>query len=304
MFRSYLNLVEIRTKVASVFPMLFGFFLMLQKGIFRPIESLLFFLSLVTLDMATTVWNNVQDENKVEESFNYRELNPVMTGRIPRKKAYGLYFFLLVISFITGLLLVLRTDIYVLLLGLLSFFVGFLYSYKPLALNRLPIGELVSGSVMGFGIVFLSCYIQLSNPKLFFYEEGYFTIHLLEMVKLLLHGLPFFFLIANIMLMNNTCDIEEDALVGRKTLPTLIGRKNATALVILNMLAVYVSIVFNVALGLFPRSLLLSLVTAFWTVRNTITFQKNPSKEHTFKYAIINFFIVSLTLMVLLMVKL
>ena len=89
-----------------------------------------------------------------------------------------------------------------------------LYSAGKTPLSYLPVGELVSGAVMG-GLIPLACYQALS---------GTFDL------RALLWAVPTILGVGLIMLTNNTCDVEKDIEAGRRTLPMLLGRERARAL--------------------------------------------------------------------------
>ena len=63
---SFLKLVEIQTKVASMIPFILGTVYSLYRfGKFNGMNFLLMFISLLTVDMATTAVNNYMDYKKV-----------------------------------------------------------------------------------------------------------------------------------------------------------------------------------------------------------------------------------------------
>ena len=86
-----------------------------------------------------------------------------------------------------------------------------LYSAGKTPVSYLPIGELVSGVVMG-GLIPLACYQALS---------GVFDL------RALLWAVPTIIGVGLIMFTNNTCDVEKDIPVGRKTLSVMLGRDRA-----------------------------------------------------------------------------
>ena len=69
----FLELVEIRTKLASLFPFLLG---VLYAGYyfeaFNPINTVLFFVAMLVFDMATTAINNTMDYVKAK-NLAYRD---------------------------------------------------------------------------------------------------------------------------------------------------------------------------------------------------------------------------------------
>lgn len=94
------------------------------------------------------------------------------------------------------------------IIGIIGGVVILIYSGGPIPVSYLPIGEIVSGFVMG-GLIPLGiagC------------ADG--EIHW----QILLYSLPMIAGIALIMMSNNGSDIEKDRKAGRRTLPTCIGR--------------------------------------------------------------------------------
>lgn len=89
-----------------------------------------------------------------------------------------------------------------------------LYSAGRTPVSYLPVGELVSGIVMG-GLIPLACYQALT---------GVFDL------RALLWAVPSILGVGLIMFTNNTCDVEKDRESGRRTLPVLLGRDRARRL--------------------------------------------------------------------------
>lgn len=99
-------------------------------------------------------------------------------------------------------------------LGVVGAAIVVLYSAGKTPISYLPIGELVSGFVMG-GLIPLACYQALS---------GTFD------VRALLWAVPTILGVGLIMFTNNTCDVEKDIESGRRTLSVLLGRERARKL--------------------------------------------------------------------------
>lgn len=89
-----------------------------------------------------------------------------------------------------------------------------LYSAGKTPVSYLPIGEIVSGVVMG-GLIPLACYQALTR-----------SFDLMTLVW----ALPTIIGVGLIMLTNNTCDVEKDEETGRKTLSVILGRRRARRL--------------------------------------------------------------------------
>lgn len=88
------------------------------------------------------------------------------------------------------------------------------YSAGKTPLSYLPVGELVSGVVMG-GLIPLACYCSLT---------GQFDL------KALVWAIPEIVGVGLIMFTNNSCDREKDVAAGRRTLPVVLGRERALRL--------------------------------------------------------------------------
>ena len=121
---------------------------------------------------------------------------------------------LLVVAFALGVYIIWQAGIIPLVIGLIGAVIVVLYSAGKTPISYLPIGECVSGVVMG-GLIPLACYQALTLQLNFL---------------ILLWAIPFIIGIGLIMMTNNTCDIEKDRLSHRKTLPTLLDRPQARAL--------------------------------------------------------------------------
>jgi 1,4-dihydroxy-2-naphthoate octaprenyltransferase len=70
-----------------------------------------------------------------------------------------------------------------------------------------------------------------------------------------------FFLVSNLLLLNQFPDVEADRRVGRKHYPILIGRKRSSYLYLAFLLAAYLSVGISVWLHLLPPFSLLALIT-------------------------------------------
>lgn len=230
----FLEFVELRTKVASVFPMSLGFlWTYYQYGTINVKNALVFALAVLTFDMCTTAINNAVDYHKaVDLDYKVNE-NIIGVHQLDFRKMLHIIFGLLGISIIASLLLVVWTDPLLLLLGAICFAIGIGYTYGPMPLSRLPLGEIFSGVTMGFGIFFLAIYMT-SYEQLFSsaWSLGGVIIvwNWLETLRIFAWSLPLVFLIAGIMLANNTCDLETDIANGRYTLVYYIGKQQAVRL--------------------------------------------------------------------------
>jgi len=291
-FKSFLDFVEIKTKVASFIPFLLGTLFALNRfGTIKPLNTLFFFISLITLDMATTAINHYEGFRKGED------FNPLEERDIPKGLAAALILFLLAVSVVTGLLLVLRTDFIVLFIGIVSMGIAILYSFGPVPISGTPYGEVVSGGLMGFVIFFVALYIQVFDGGFFLFTlDGEIlsaTINLKEFFAIFLVSLPLVFMIANIMLANNICDLDSDRERGRYTLPHYLGRKASVNLWVSLYGLTYLVIVFSVFMKLLPLVSLLILISLIPNWGFIRQFREKQDKRQTFVSSIKVFLTIS-----------
>ncbi|MBN2658600.1 MAG: UbiA family prenyltransferase [Spirochaetales bacterium] len=283
--RSFLDFVEIRTKVASVIPFVLGLlFTYYRYNEFKWENTLVFFISLITLDMATTAINHYEGFKKGED------YNPVEDRDIPRGTAISVIALLLAVSIAAGLLLVYRTDYLILTIGVISMGIAVLYSFGPVPISGTPFGELASGGLMGFVIFFIASYIQVFDAGFiaFSFKGGILAAHvnLREILPVVLVSLPLVFMIANIMLANNICDVESDIKNGRYTLPQYLGRKASVSLWIILYCLAYLVIAAAVVIKVLPLFSLLVLFSLIPNIKLVREFAGNQDKRVTFANSI------------------
>lgn len=298
--KSFLKLVELPTKVASLFPFLIGTsYAVYHFRAFNFINFAMMFVAMIALDMATTALNNYMDNKKAVKThgFNYEEHNAIVKYGIGQKTVVRTILVLACIATVLGVFLYLRTNIVVLLLGMISFFFAGIYTWGPVPISRTPLGEVVSGSIMGGVITFISIYIHVYDTDLIVIllneSNLNISINYMEMIAIILVALPLIAGIANIMLANNTCDMEDDFVNRRFTLPLLIGKENALKLFSGLYFTGYLSITFAVLAGWLPLTCLLVLFTVVPVRKNIQKFKAKQTKAETFIISVQNFMMIS-----------
>lgn len=215
---------------------------------------IMFALMLATVILLQSAVNTLNDyvdfkqgtdteENCVDEtdaSIIYNNLNP--------KDALKVVYWCMGLAALFGLTIVSLTNWIPLVIGLVGASTVALYSVGPKPIAYLPLGEFVSGFVMG-ELITVATYYVMAGP------EG------LSWLWMFVMALPAFITISNIMQTNNTCDIERDLVAGRRTLPILIGATSSAHLMATLSAAV---LVFTGMVGywLHPLSLIVVAVIA------------------------------------------
>jgi len=133
-------------------------------------------------------------------------------------------------------------------LGLLGLLVIFIYTT---VLNRIPFLALIAPG-LGFGTFMVMGTV--------FALTGRYTL------TAFFASLIPFFLVSNLLLLNQFPDAEADRSIGRRHYPITIGRPRSARLYGLFLLLTFVSIIVGVAIGAMPVHTLLGLAAAFLAV--------------------------------------
>jgi 1,4-dihydroxy-2-naphthoate octaprenyltransferase len=261
-------------------------------------------VSLLCFDMTTTAINNYMDfkNARKKSGYGYEKHNAIVRDNIRESAAIAVIVILLVISVAAGFVLFLKTNVVVLVLGVISFAVGVLYSAGPVPISRTPFGEVFSGLFMGFLIPFLSAFIHVfdKNIVLLQFESPIlmFRANVLEAAYIFIVSVPAVAGIANIMLANNICDMEDDLENRRYTLPLYIGKERALRLFKWIYYGAYLFVIVGIVLRIIPITGLLFFLTFIPIQRNIRTFEQKQSKAETFGLAVMNFTVMNIALII------
>ncbi len=306
---AFFKLVEIQTKIASITPFLLGnLYLFFHYDNFYLSRFIFMLISLLSVDMGTTAVNNYQDymRAKKKEGYNYEIHNAIVNYNLSEKAVKMTIAILFLSAVFSGILLYLNTDIVVIIIGALSFLIGILYTSGPVPISRTPSGEFFSGFFMGFFIPFLSIYIHnldLINLNVISNRLNISLIYT-DIINIFIFTLPMIMGIANIMLANNICDIEDDIENNRYTLAVYIGRKKSLELFKILYYISYLAIIMSVILGVLPYYSLLTLISFFAVKKNISLFYLKQSKKDTFVLSVKNFALINYSIAVSLIIAL
>ncbi|MCB2948306.1 1,4-dihydroxy-2-naphthoate polyprenyltransferase [Streptococcus suis] len=300
----FLEFVEMKTKVASVFPMTLGILWSLYcYQAFNWLNTLLFVLTVLSFDMCTTAINNSMDYHKAKDEIYRQESNVIGKFSLDFRQMIGIVLALLVFSLLVSLLLVWRTSWLLLPMGALCFLIGIFYTFGPIPLSRMPLGEVFSGVTMGFGIFFLAVFIQQPDLLLTSQVSGqWMTLQFswTKIIEIIFMSIPLVTLIANIMLANNTCDLEEDIRNHRYTLVYYIGKKNALKLYFVLASLPWLLWIIYCLTGFLPIWALAGLIGVWPAYKSLETFLKKQVKRETFIEAVKSFVLFALLYVVIL----
>lgn len=285
MLGKFFDYTEIKTKITSTFTFLLTIgFLLYQRQEIRWGKTLIFFAGMFFFDLTTTAINNYIDSKDNGQALAFG-----------RKQALLIIYVLFGISTASGIYLAYLTDLAVLTAGGICFLFGVFYTYGPLPISRMPLGEVISGFFYGMVIPFILIYINSPEGTFLTYglswETVSLSVHVIPLLILLLFSITPFAVTANIMLANNICDLEKDIMVKRHTLPYYIGKKALPLFAGLYYMT-YLSMILMVILGVLPPVILLSLFTIIPVQKNIRAFWRKQEKSTTFNLSIINFILI------------
>ncbi|MDA2899631.1 prenyltransferase [Lactococcus lactis] len=274
-FKIFAELIELKAKTASIFPFLLGLAYSLYHYQSVNLSALaIYFVAMFMFNCFVDIWDNYNDYHKAVDTDDYQK-NTNIIGR--ENLSMGLIKSLLAFFFfgslILGIIVALMTGWAVFWLGLLCYVVGVFYAGGPKPLSSLPLGELLSGLTMGYVIFLICLYINSSQN---------FVWSFANLATTFLIALPNTLLIANLMLANNTCDLEEDEANHRYTIVHYIGKKAALIWWTTALILAFVAIVVAVILGLLSPIMLLILLIAPLMIKFAKPYLQKQVKKETF----------------------
>jgi len=246
--------------------------------------TLVFFASMFLFDLTTTAINNYIDTKTNNQTLQFK-----------RKTALIIILVLFGISTAFGLYLAYMSDIVIFLIGGLCFLCGVFYTYGPLPISRMPLGEFFSGLFYGFFIPFIILYLNTPKGTFLSFDINSQSVSVELMIwpiaSLLLFAIIPFCTTANIMLANNMCDLKKDILVKRHTLPYYVGKKSIYLYAGIYYMT-YLATIVMVVVGILSPICLLSLLTIFIVQKNIKQFMEKQDKATTFILSIKNYVII------------
>ena len=229
-FKVWWHLTRPHTLTASFVPVFLGTTIALTvEG--EAINFPLFFAMLVAsmlIQAATNMFNEYYDYKLGLDN----EHSVGIGGTIVRHSVAPSTIMAIALSFygialLLGIYICAMSSWWIAAVGLVCMLIGYLYTGGPYPIAYSPFGELVSGTVMGMGIVLIAFFIQTKTVTL----------------EAVLLSVPSMILVGAIMLSNNIRDIVGDTEGGRKTMAILVGRHNAVYILSLFFIVSYLWIV-------------------------------------------------------------
>lgn len=223
------RLMRPHTLTASFVPVFTGSALALYESSLSRTLFIAMLLACLLIQAATNMFNEYYDyvrglDNEKSVGIGGTIVRDGVSPKFIRNLAFLFYF----ISVILGIYICYSSSWWIAVIGLVSMAVGYFYTAGPFPIAYSPLGELFSGFFMGPVIIMITYYIQTGSLS---WSAFYVSISV---------GI----FIGAINMSNNIRDLDGDKEGGRKTLPILLGRKNAVNFLAALFIISYVWLIF------------------------------------------------------------
>lgn len=275
----FLELVEFKAKTASVLPFFIGLcYSWYNYQSIHILYVLIYFIAMFIFNMAVDILDNYNDYHHATDVHDYKEkTNIIGRENLSLKLVYRLMVNMIILSALLGIALSFVVGWPLLIMGLYCYLVGIFYSSGPKPLSSLPLGEFFSGFTMGFMISLICVYLNTFET---------FQWNASTLGGIFLISLPNTLWIANLMLANNICDVEEDEKNERYTLVHYLGKPRSIVLFVLFNGIALASLVLAVVLKLAPVWMLATFIVLPIIVKQINLFLREQNKQTTFICAI------------------
>lgn len=286
----FLEFIRLPAKVASMLPYALGIsYAAWAFHQFSWVNSLLYGLAQLAIALFVTGFNNVQDYFKAKDHSYQQQQNIIGREHLSPWGMLGLTVVMLLVSVVLGLILVMRTNLSLLVIGAIGVGIAILYTFGPIPLSRLPLGEALAGLVEGYGTFTIAVLINMTAAPLDLElnrRTFTFSINVGWLLQLFVAILPIVILNAAVMFADNIADLEQDVKNQRYTLPYYLTRSRALRYYRLIPFTTFVTLLLGIVTGIMPIWSLLVLATWPLVLHNTRAYTASPSKDKTFIFTI------------------
>lgn len=275
----FLELVEFKAKTASVLPFFIGIcYSWYHYHELRLGYVVIYFIAMFLFNMAVDMLDNYNDFHHATLEHDYKEkTNIIGRENLSVKLIFRLMVGMILVSAVMGVVLSYYVGWPLLWMGLYCYLVGIFYSSGPKPLSSLPLGEFFSGFTMGFMISLICVYLNVSRQ---------FAWDAQTLGSIAVIALPNTMWIANLMLANNLCDLEEDEKNNRYTLVHYLGKKKALGLFLIMNTVAAAALILAVLLRLAPWTMLGTFLAAPFILKQIRLLMKEQVKRKTFICAV------------------
>ncbi len=205
--KSWIIAIRPKTLFASFCPVTVGGAIAYADGRFHLPSFLFALISAVFIQIGTNLANDYYDFiHKIDTSERIGPVRVVQAGLISADKVKKAFIFCFLLSSISGLYLILRAGIPILIIGILSITFGILYSALP---SFCFLSDLAVAIFFGPVAVSGTYYVQALSIER----------------KAVIAGIPPGLISTAILVVNNLRDMESDKKAGKRTLTVIFGKR-------------------------------------------------------------------------------
>ena len=261
----FINATRLPFLTATAIPVLLGSVIAWKDGFFNPPLFVVTLLGAWSFHIGHNVINDyfdfvsgADDANLTPTPFSGGS-RVIQRGLMAPRSVRNLAFAFYAVGTVIGLALTAVVGPQILLLGLVGFLVGFLYTAPGVRLAHRGLGEIMVG--LGFGpVIVLGAY--------FVQAESWSA-------EALYASLPIALLIAAVLYINEIPDRPWDAKAGKRTLVVRLSTRAALTGYLVLLVATYAFIIVGVAAGILPIGTLLGLLTLPMAIRAHNTLRRH-----------------------------
>lgn len=199
--------------LSALAPAVLGLFFAIETGVSLSIPLVIFSLLIpvlfnASINLINDYFDYIRGNDTSENIFGETD-SPLAFNKISNPNPiFWIGLLCLAVGTFLGLFIIYTVGYKPAIIGIIGAIAVLTYSGGKYSVSHLPVGEPVAGFVMG-GLIPLGVFASLTG-----------IIDLTILIK----SIPMMLIVSQFMLVNNTCDIERDKIVGRRTLPIILGR--------------------------------------------------------------------------------
>ena len=245
----YLELVDPKPLINTFAPWLLGILYTLYNyHLFNLWLSIEMLIASAFLQLALNLNDDFWDNRRSEDLGIDDPQNPINTYELSKKVVLSLILSFLAISMVFAFAIGFQTNLIIWLVGIFCYSVAIGYSTGRHSISGTPFGEGLSGIAMGFGIFFVTAFLNINHVLPLDWNFTWKAI-LASGV-----GVACTF---NLLLANNICDAEADIEHGRHTIVSYLGIKDSCWLMAIVYLGGYIASICATIVGCIPWTVLI-----------------------------------------------
>ena len=248
---SFKELVVIHTKLAGVLPFIIGVLFASHLGYAIDWANTVILIAVtLLLAIATSAIGRLRVDAKTTA-------NDVEIGEqnLPVFLVQLILVVMLTAATCLGVWLVWRTNLFLLLLGVVAFSIALFYTIGPVPLSRLPLGEVFVGSSLGLLLPFTAAYVNVPSHELagiMLHWPGLLVSgNLWSLLAIVLLCTPMMATTANLVFAENILRLNDNQVIADKhTLPDYLGRHWSVVIYRSFLVIGYLGVAIGMAVGM------------------------------------------------------